>query len=118
MLEIGKIKLTGRKVIYLVFAVLFLLMTISFLRVLKQQGVFLTLPQGTRILLEIADSPEERLLGLLLLETLPEDRGMLFIFEEREPVRIWTRHYSFAVDLLWLDQEFRILQYLEQVAQP
>lgn len=108
-------KLTRRSVIYIFFGILLLLMAINFFRTMERQYVVLTLPQGQQVALEVADSPEERLFGLFFLETLPEDRGMVFIFEQGEPVRLWTKGYRFPVDLLWLDQEFHVVSYEEAI---
>lgn len=109
--------LTRRKVLYIFFALLFLLVVSNFFRAVQPQGSFLSFSGGHRIYLEIADTPEERMLGLFLMETLPEDRGMLFIFEEEEPLQVWTRHYSFPVDLLWLDRGFEVV-HLEKDVPP
>lgn len=109
-------KVTRRTVIYLFFSILLLLVVTSFMRTIQQQGVILTLPGGQQVILEIADSPEERMLGLFLMKTLPEDRGMLFIFEPRDPRKLWTRGYRFPIDLLWLDEKFQVLNYEEGVS--
>jgi uncharacterized membrane protein (UPF0127 family) len=109
-------KLTRRTVVYIFFSILFLLIVINFVRTLEQQMVVLTLPKGQQVTLEVADSPEERMLGLYFMKTLPEDRGMVFIFEEGEPLRFWTRGYRFPVDLLWLNREFQVVNFEEEIA--
>jgi uncharacterized membrane protein (UPF0127 family) len=109
-------KLTRRTVIYIFFSILLLLVVINFMRTMEQQSVILTLREGQQVILEVADSPEERMLGLFFMQTLPKDRGMVFIFEEGEPLRLWTRGYRFSIDLLWLDQEFQVVSYEEEIS--
>jgi uncharacterized membrane protein (UPF0127 family) len=109
-------QLTRRTVIYVFFSILLLLVAINFMRTIEQQGVVLTLPKGQQITLDVADSPEERLMGLFFMKTLPEDRGMVFIFEEGEPLRLWTRGYRFSIDLVWLDREFQVVSYHEGIS--
>ncbi len=109
-------KLTRRKVLYIIFAVLFLLVATRFFRAVEQQGAVLTFPKGGQVFLSIADNPEERLVGLFVLDELPEHQGMLFIFDDGEEQRTWTRHYDFSVDLLWLSDRFEVLDMVEDIA--
>ncbi|MCI0527252.1 MAG: DUF192 domain-containing protein [Nitrospira sp.] len=109
-------QLTRRTVIYIFFSILLLLVVINFVRTMEQQMVILTLPKGQQIALDVADSPEERLLGLFFMKSLPEDRGMVFIFEDGEPLKLWTRGYRFPIDLLWLDREFQVVSYHEEIS--
>ncbi len=111
-----KMKLTRRTVVYVFFSILLLLVVINFVRTMEQQVVILTLPKGQQITLDVADSPEERLLGLFFMKSLPDDRGMVFIFEDGEPLKLWTRRYRFPIDLLWLDREFQVVNYEEEIA--
>jgi uncharacterized protein len=108
-------KLTPRTVIYIFFSVLLLIVAINFMRTIQQQAVVLTFPSGEQVYLEVADSAEERMMGLFFLDALPEDRGMIFIFDKGEPVRLWTRGYHFPVDILWLDEEFELVSIEEEV---
>ncbi len=102
-------KLTRRTVLYIFFSVLFLAVAINFFRMMGQQAVVLTWAEGDEVHLDVADSPEERMVGLLFLEQLPRNRGMVFLFEDGEPMRLWTRHYRFAVDLVWLGPDFEVV---------
>ena len=109
-------KLTRRTVIYIFFSILLLLVVINFVRTMYQQVVILTLPKGQQVTLEVANSPEERMLGLFFMKTLPEDQGMVFIFEDGEPLKLWTRGYRFPIDLLWLDREFQVVSYEQEIS--
>ncbi len=108
-------KLTRRKVLYIIFAVLFLLVATRFFRAVEQQGAVLTFPKGDQAFLSIADNPEERLVGLFILDELGEYQGMLFIFDDGEEAKTWTRHYSFPVDLLWVNDRCEVLDRVEDI---
>ena len=77
--------------------------------------VYVLLPNGQTILADVADSPEEQLVGLFFAESLPEDRGLLLIYEEAGPHRLWTRNIRFPIDMIWLDPSRQIIQVDENV---
>lgn len=59
--------------------------------------------------LEIADSLSERARGLSYREELPEENVLLFIFENEERHGIWMKDMYFAIDIVWLDKNKRII---------
>lgn len=58
---------------------------------------------------EIVDTPELRQLGLSGRENLPEGRGMFFIFDEPSRHGFWMKDMNFAIDIVWIDEEYRII---------
>jgi uncharacterized membrane protein (UPF0127 family) len=63
-----------------------------------------TLPQGTKINLEVATTPEQQAMGLMYRPALPDDRGMLFVFSSPQPVRFWMKNVPVALDMVFLRQ--------------
>lgn len=61
------------------------------------------------IFVEIADSPEERMLGLSGREYLAKDHGLFFIFEEPGQHGFWMKDMSFAIDIVWIDESWHIV---------
>lgn len=59
--------------------------------------------------LEVAATPEKRIKGLMYREGLGEKNGMLFIFEDNGYPAIWMKNVRFPLDILWLDDEMRIV---------
>ena len=65
---------------------------------------------GMKIIeLEIADTEESRTLGLSGREKLEEDTGLLFVFEKPGYWGFWMKDMNFPIDIIWLDQNFRII---------
>ncbi|WP_440766208.1 DUF192 domain-containing protein [Natronorubrum sp. DTA7] len=53
----------------------------------------------------IADTPEFQGLGLSDTEELPDDRGMLFVYESVEDREFFMREMSFGIDIVFADDE-------------
>jgi uncharacterized membrane protein (UPF0127 family) len=62
-----------------------------------------TVPDGTRVTLELATTDQERTLGLMFRESLPEGRGMLFLFDKQEIHPFWMKYTFIPLDMIWLD---------------
>ena len=58
--------------------------------------------------IEIADSSEERSRGLMFRQTMADDHGMLFIFEQEKPVAFWMKNTPMALDLVFINQKGEI----------
>ena len=53
--------------------------------------------------IEIADDVGERSRGLMFRETMDDDHGMLFVFEEQRPVGFWMKNTPMPLDLVFID---------------
>ncbi|MGC8762105.1 MAG: DUF192 domain-containing protein [Acidobacteriota bacterium] len=72
-------------------------------------------PDGTTVRVDLALTPLDQARGLMFVEDLPEDRGMLFLFDTDEVRPFWMKNCKIALDLLWLDASFRIADISEEV---
>ena len=75
----------------------------------------LTLPSGRVLEVEVMVEPQDRALGLMFRPSLPEDKGMLFVFEYSDFHGIWMKNCKFPIDIVWLDEDRRIVHVAESV---
>ena len=75
----------------------------------------LTLPNGAVIQVELAQTREEHALGLMGRSCLPSNRGMLFVFEQKDLHYFWMKNTFIALDMIWIDPKKRIVYIRENV---
>jgi uncharacterized membrane protein (UPF0127 family) len=71
---------------------------------------------GKIINVEIADDVLERTRGLSGRESLSEESGLLFVFEEPGQHGFWMKDMNFPIDILWFDEEKRLIYTEEDVS--
>ena len=64
---------------------------------------------GNKINVEIADEPQEQSLGLMRRQSLEENSGMLFIFENEQIRNFWMKNTLIPLDMIWIDSEYRVV---------
>jgi hypothetical protein len=75
----------------------------------------LTLPSGKVLQAELMVRDEDRAMGLMFRPSLPLDRGMVFVFETADFHGIWMKNCRFPIDILWLDEEKRVVHVADSV---
>ncbi len=81
----------------------------------QTRTIVVELPSGTKITAEVADTLPRRMLGLMFRDSLPLTHGMLFIFENQDYHGIWMKNCRIPLDILWLNQDRRIIHMEEDV---
>jgi uncharacterized protein len=75
----------------------------------------LTLPSGKVLQTEVMVKDEDRQMGLMFRPSLPLDHGMLFLFDQPDFHGIWMKNCKFPIDILWLDEERKVVHLDEAV---
>ena len=65
--------------------------------------------KGHDLTLELATTPEARSCGLSLRDSLPENRGMLFVYAEPEVLTFWMKNTRMPLSIAFIDADGRIV---------
>lgn len=57
----------------------------------------------------VARTANDRKKGLSKRDSLPLTAGMLFVFENKGPWAIWMKDMKFAIDIIWIGENKRIV---------
>lgn len=63
----------------------------------------------TRIIIELAETPEEQAQGLMYRRTLPDRGGMLFVDPAESMRSFWMKNTALSLDILFVDAEGHIV---------
>lgn len=63
----------------------------------------------------VADSSTKRMIGLMYRNSIPQGTCMLFVFDGNGRHGIWMRNMKFPIDVLWLDADLRVVDYVEGI---
>jgi len=54
---------------------------------------------------EVADEPEERQLGLMHRDSLPENYGMLFVFDQEQQLQFWMKNTKIPLSIAYISKD-------------
>lgn len=69
-------------------------------------------PSGAEFRLEFAETGPERALGYMYRESVGPNEGMFFVFPSAAHHTIWMKNCKVALDIVWLDEDLRVVEIL------
>jgi uncharacterized membrane protein (UPF0127 family) len=66
-------------------------------------------PSGKELSVEVAADPDARARGYMFRERVEPEEGMLFWFERADRHGFWMKNCRVSLDILWMDESFRIV---------
>lgn len=86
------------------------------IRIIGQSGSDIAVSKA-ELVIEIADTKEERASGLGGRTQLGENNGMLFIFEKSDIHKFWMKGMKIPIDFIWINQN-RVVDILPSIQPP
>lgn len=65
----------------------------------------------------IADTPDERELGLSGTEYLKEGTGKLFVFDTPGLYGFWMKDMAYSIDIIWIDADLRVVSISKDISE-
>lgn len=73
----------------------------------KEKLVFI---HNNKLYIEIVNNDEKRSKGLMFRKELPNDKGMLFVFENSQFVNFWMKNTFIPLSIAFIDSNYNITQ--------
>jgi len=78
----------------------------------SQSARVVLMPAGREpiaVRVEVARTDAERRRGLMFRQSMPEDAGMLFLFDRPERLSFWMRNTYIPLDMIFIEPSMRVL---------
>lgn len=100
----------AKKILYLILMSVALVFAASIFLNKKDVSFHKEIIIGSAVVkVEIAMSPTEKQKGLSGRNFMGKNSGMLFVFSQPGIYRFWMKDMKFPIDIIWLDENLRII---------
>ncbi len=90
---------------------LFLLLAVVFISACTQQDYVLM--NGSKVKVEIANSAQEKSIGLMHRPSLEQNAGMLFMFQDEEIRTFWMKNTLIPLDMIFISKGLKVVDVIE-----
>lgn len=66
---------------------------------------------------QVADTMATRVTGLMFRKEMPDDEGMVFLFENTQPLNFWMKNTLIPLDIIYLSEDWEVVS-IQKNAQP
>jgi len=66
--------------------------------------------ETVQILASLAKTPEDRNAGLMGVENLKKNHGILFVFEQNQPLSFWMANTPLSLDIIFVNADYKIVR--------
>lgn len=74
-----------------------------------------TLPDGFVVQALVADTPQKQEKGLMFVTDLPENKGMLFVFDQEKDQYFWMKNTLVDLDMVFIGADKKVTSVAAQV---
>lgn len=70
---------------------------------------------GIKLNVDVAETAEEKAVGLSGRESLAEEEAMLFVYETPRLYSFWMKDMNFPIDIIWIDEDMKVIDIAENI---
>ncbi len=104
-----------RSRVFLVLFVVVAVTLIGFLTTLNYQSKVVV--KGKTYIVDVSDTAYTKMKGLSGRESLSQNHGMIFMFENEDKHGFWMKDMNFSIDIIWIDKNF-VVNHIEKDVSP
>jgi len=73
---------------------------------MRREAMTLVTERGEKqIMVEITESNDEKMRGLMFRTNLPDDQGMLFFYDQPQDITMWMRNTYIPLDMVFINPD-------------